>query len=290
MKHPEKRSKNSPDQQTLQPLTVEVTKAPSNPGAVGDLSKQVSAEVPVLGNFPGSAGSASVASDVVIHVVKDCEIEPEPDVVEIESGSEGGEDTAIAKPGGCRGQAKRHRYTLSFRKDCLDHMDKLTAEGHKHPATAASEFFLVPRSNLVKWAKPKNRADLAAALRNDMRDTQRKANSKQAKKTHLHAGRKAKFHIAEQETHRLYKQHRAQGRRVSGRWLKAQMRKQVKTVYGDFVASTFKASKGWFHAFITRYGITLRKQSNSKSQSAETRKPNIQKWHACLRRRVKRGV
>ena len=48
MKHPEKRSKNSPDQQTLQPLTVEVTKAPSNPGAVGDLSKQVSAEVPVL--------------------------------------------------------------------------------------------------------------------------------------------------------------------------------------------------------------------------------------------------
>ena len=44
------------------------------------------------------------------------------------------------------------------------------------------------------------------------------------------------------------------------------------------------------HAFITRYGITLRKQSNSKSQSAETRKPNIQKWHARLRRRVKRGV
>ena len=49
----------------------------------------MSAEVPVLGNFPGSASSACVTSDVVIHVVDDCEIEP--DVVEIESGSEGGD-------------------------------------------------------------------------------------------------------------------------------------------------------------------------------------------------------
>ena len=253
----------------------------------------MSAEVPVLGNFPGSAGSASVASDAVIHVVNTATVRLNQNQTwwKLRVDRRVAKTLLlIAKPGGRRGQAKRHRYTLSFRKDCLDHMDKLTAEGHKHPATAASEFFLVPRSNLVKWAKPKNRADLATALRDDMRDTQRKANSKQAKKTHLHAGRKAKFHIAEQETHRLYKQHRAQGRRVSGRWLKAQIRKQVKTVNGDFVASTFKVSKRWFHAFITQYGITLSKQSNSKSQSAETRKPNIQKWHARLRRRVKRGV
>ena len=50
-------------------------------------------------------------------------------------------------------------------------VDKLTAEGHKHPATAASEFFLVPCIQFGEMGKTKEQQQTwLAALRNDMRE------------------------------------------------------------------------------------------------------------------------
>ena len=190
------------------------------------------------------------------------------------------------------GQSKRHRYTLNFRKTCLEWMDQLRADGHKTAVMETSRKFGIPHANLVKWAKPKARADLHAGLTNGQtcRNSAKKNMSKAAKKTHLHHGSRPRFHIAEVETHQLYKLHRSQGRRVSGHWLTVQMKKQVKTIYGDFVHSTFRASRGWFNAFLSRFRITLRKQTNTKAKSVEQRKAGIQQWHARLRRRIKRGT
>ena len=95
--------------------------------------------------------------------------------------------------------------------------------------------------------------------------------------------------MAEKETHRLFKLHRSEGRQISARWLKVQMRKQVKERYGEAASTGFRASRGWFTGFIKRYNIGLRKQSNSKGQSAEQRKPGIHQWHALLQHRGRRG-
>ena len=48
--------------------------------------------------------------------------------------------------------------------------------------------------------------------------------------------------------------------------------------------------RGWFNAFLSRFRITLRKQTNTKAKSVEQRKAGIQQWHARLRRRIKRGT
>ena len=44
------------------------------------------------------------------------------------------EASSNKKRTGRRGQAKRHRYPLSFRKTCLDFMDERLAAGSKHAA------------------------------------------------------------------------------------------------------------------------------------------------------------
>ena len=84
---------------------------------------------------------------------------------------------------------------------------------------------------------------------------------------------------------------RSKGRRISARWLKVQMKKQVKELYtcNEAESACFRASRGWFTAFIRRYKIALRKKSNSKGQSVVERLPGIQQWHARLRHRLRRG-
>ena len=52
--------------------------------------------------------------------------------VHSENDSAGDDDEERSgSPNAKRGKAKRTRYTLSFRKECLDHLDKLKASGHK---------------------------------------------------------------------------------------------------------------------------------------------------------------
>ena len=67
------------------------------------------------------------------------------------------------------------------------------------------------------------------------------------------------------------------------------MKRLVREHYGDDAADGFKASKLWLRHFARRFGISLRRKSNAKAEPVEVRLPKIKRWHARLRRRLKRG-
>ena len=51
--------------------------------------------------------------------------------------------------------------------------------------------------------------------------------------------------------------------------------------YGDF-----RGSDGWMFKFLKRHSFSIRRKTNGKTQSAEERKPGIQRFHAKLRQRL----
>ena len=97
------------------------------------------------------------------------------------------------------------------------------------------------------------------------------------------------FAAAETELHAEYRAKRKRGERVSGQWLRISMKRLVREHYGDDAADGFKASKLWLRHFARRFGISLRRKSNAKAEPVEVRLPKIKRWHARLRRRLKRG-
>ena len=119
--------------------------------------------------------------------------------------------------------------------------------------------------------------------------------SKGARRMTLHRGRAPPFAACELELHGLYRLRRrgdgAQnhgGQRVTGLWLRIQMKRLVRKHCGDHAAGCFKASVYWLHNFARRFGMSLRRKTNSKAEPVEVRLPKIRRWHARLRRRLKR--
>ena len=85
------------------------------------------------------------------------------------------------------------------------------------------------------------------------------------------------------------KAEREKGRRVSGRFIRVAMRKEIRASLGNDEADKFRASPGWFNAFLRRNNLSLRVKSISKSASLEQRLPKVKRWHARLRRRLRKG-
>jgi hypothetical protein len=114
--------------------------------------------------------------------------------------------------------------------------------------------------------------------------------SRGARRVSLHRGDEPAFAAAREELHRMYREKRARGERVTGPWLRISMKRLVRKYYGDDAADGFKATKGWLRNFACDYNISLRRKSNNKSEPIEVRLPKIKRWHARLRRRLKRGA
>ena len=106
----------------------------------------------------------------------------------------------------------------------------------------------------------------------------------------LCGSRSALFPAAEKLTYDEFKSIRGEGARVSGQMMRILMKKHVGAVYGSNIVEKFKASKRWLAAFARRWSLSLRRKSNAKSFSAEERRPKLTRWHARLRRRLKRGM
>ena len=87
----------------------------------------------------------------------------------------------------------------------------------------------------------------------------------------------------------LYREKRAVGLRVTGYFLRLEMKRVVRTLYGEESAAHFKASKKWLYKFAMHYNMSLRVRSNKKNQSVEERAGKCKRWHARFRRRLKRG-
>ncbi len=71
-----------------------------------------------------------------------------------------------------------------------------------------------------------------------------------------------------------FKLQRAGGCKVSKLWLRKKMKAKIEICYGKEEADKFKGSKNWFQRFKKRHGISLRRTSNKKKDSADDGREN----------------
>ena len=94
--------------------------------------------------------------------------------------------------------------------------------------------------------------------------------------------KKGRFYVQEREVFRLFKEHRAIGRRVGPRWLRTTMKRLVKKL-DTTTSRLFTASQGWLWRFTKRWRISLRRKSNVKRKPITEREPLLTRYYATLR-------
>ena len=214
-------------------------------------------------------------------------------------------DGGIKQSGLREGEKKGIAHTLYFKLEVVRTLRKfqslekrgLTPRGWRGAGIETSEAYRGVHPSLVsKWGKAED--ELHESLLHENRVDRKQKNrtgtmatfqSRGARRTTLHRGRAPPFAAVEVETHKHYRDRRKRGERVSGQWLRVTMKRLVRKLCGDAAADSFKASKWWLRSFARRFGISLRRKSNSRAESVLVRLPKIKRWHARLRRRLRRG-
>lgn len=153
------------------------------------------------------------------------------------------------------------------------------------------------RAQISTWAKieDKLRAALIEANQKARKGPKRdgdaivRASSAAARKFTLHPGTSRKYAAAEAELHKLYREKRQRGLKISAHWLRINMKRIVRSMYGDEAALHFKASPVWLFKFTNHYNMSLRKRTNKKNMSVDERAAKCKRWHARFRRRLSRS-
>ena len=131
-------------------------------------------------------------------------------------------------------------------------------------------------SMMIYWCKNANRIHAAVrAARSGSR---------------LLAKRVGAFNDAEVATAIDVRAARAQGRKVTARFIRASMRRHVAAKYDAAKAATFKASASWLAAFVSRFAFSWRRATNRKSKTVADRLPAVRLYFARLARRLARHV
>ena len=192
-----------------------------------------------------------------------------------------------------RRYSNEKKYALILAYEALQRKDPLNCDvlfEMDHPA--------VPMDTLKKWLKPAQRAQIKKdGLSPNIRIREAKLGAKAL--TRYFEGA---FPDEERELYDLFGNRRADSKRVTSKWLRAKMRKLVKTrleketarevpeaeqeKHKKFVAKAdeFQASRGWFRRWKRRFQVSLRRRSNKKTKSARERLPKVQKFHRTIKR------
>lgn len=189
-----------------------------------------------------------------------------------------------------RGQSRRKSYTVAFKLETLKLLDSLTEikfKNKRYEIVARERG--ISRSLVIKWDKNK------ARLKKEVELNKHKGN-----KGNVRAGRqrrklvddqlnekREKYPLAAARVVVEFKLRRAKGCKVSKLWLKKKMKLAIEACYGKDKADKFKASNNWFDRFKKRHGISFRRRSNKKKNSAEDGRETIQRFHRDLRKAVK---
>ena len=99
-------------------------------------------------------------------------------------------------------------------------------------------------------------------------------------------GRKGKFYQAELVVWESFKARRAKGIRCGPRWVRGVLRQEVRKLYPGV---QFKCGPTFLYRWSKRWGVSLRRRSNSKRVPIHLRVPKIQRYFALTRRRLGKG-
>lgn len=149
-----------------------------------------------------------------------------------------------------------------------------------------------------KWCTPKQRAKIKQDALSPNPKIREAHLSSDALKRYFEGA----FPREETQLYDMFGNRRADGKRVSARWLKSKMRHLVKQRVEKekseilhnpadklkrqrFLkkAGEFRASSGWFSRWKVRFQVSLRKQSNTKTKTAQERLHKVQKFHRTVK-------
>ena len=215
-------------------------------------------------------------------------------------------DGGIKQSGLRQGEKKGMKHSLYFKLEVVRTLRRLQSlekrwekapSGWRGAGIETSEIHKGVHPSLVsKWGGKED--ELHMALQHENRVSRKQKHrtgtmatfqSRGARRTTLHRGRAPPFAAVEVELHKRYRDKRTRGERVTGQWLRVSMKRLVREFAGADVADGFKASKWWLRSFARRFGMSLRRKSNSRAESVLVRLPKIKRWHARLRRRLRGG-
>lgn len=138
---------------------------------------------------------------------------------------------------------KRKRYKLSTKIQLVRMMEE-----NDIPVKNLSEVTKIHRRNLERWRSQKD--DLKRAVEVKKIEIRKRSNLTRDKR------RLAKYPQIEAIVYDRFRERRAQGLRVNGKWISDTAREEASKIGID--ETVFKASKGWISRFLNRYDLSLR--------------------------------
>lgn len=133
-----------------------------------------------------------------------------------------------------------------------------------------------PYTTALKWSKPAERARISTAAGEERASTLLRIDKSPRKKGSYGPMEKVVFD-------RL-KERRANGRKVSPRWLSATARLVMKEMYPD---ENFKGGRDWRRRFARRFKIAVRCKTNVKNKTWSATEEVLLRYFTGLRRRVR---
>ena len=181
-----------------------------------------------------------------------------------------------------RGSNRRGAYTARFKLKVLDVFDEIRANPAIPYKIAAFE--ADPRSkstpySTVKahWASPADRANISRGAGKEYAASLLRIDKASGIR------RQGKYAEMEKLLYQKFKERRARGRKVSGRWLTAMGRQLVRVTDPR---SEFKGGKTWRRRFCLRFKIRMRRKTNAKNKTWADSEPVLLRYLRGLRKRL----
>ena len=181
-----------------------------------------------------------------------------------------------------RGSHRRGSYTARLKLKVLDVFDEVNAdititrkmEAFHADTRAAGTPYTTVRAH---WASPEDRAKISRAAGKEYASSLLRIDREPGIR------KMGKYGQMEIELYQRFKERRAHGRKVSGRWLTAMARQLVRVTHPE---SEFKGGKSWRRRFCLRKRIRLRRKTNAKNKTWSDSEPVLVRYLQTLRRRL----
>ena len=174
-----------------------------------------------------------------------------------------------------RGSDHRIHRSFLFKKHAIEQAEHLESMYPTSGSALAADLFDVNREQVNDWKRQRKKI-----FQECHNKTHRNRNM--ARKL----GRKGKFYQAELVVWESFKARRAKGIRCGPRWVRGVLRQEVRKLYPGV---QFKCGPTFLYRWSKRWGVSLRRRSNSKRVPIHLRVPKIQRYFALTRRRLGKG-
>ena len=183
---------------------------------------------------------------------------------------------------GNKGMPVRTVYKLKFKLRVVNKLRRMEElkrlKELDSPQQTVADVFNISQSLVSKWG----------AKERQLEEALKKGGAARKRISCIVKQRPGKYPLLEKQLYTDIRTKRAKGLRVTTKWIRIHMKKLISKEHGDDAAKDWKSTLSWRFKFCRRWGISLRRKTNSRKPLSD-RLPKIKRWHARLVKRMARG-